>query len=148
MSVLHVIFKVSGAEYALPASDVLHLESFTAATKVPGTPPHVAGLMQVRGRVVPIIDLHLLFGAGPHELSPLSRVLVVQSGARAVALLADSAREVLKIDPAEYRAAPEMVADAGQGFVKSVAQASGRLVMLVDLPRVIGEEQINGQQGQ
>jgi purine-binding chemotaxis protein CheW len=70
--------------------------------------------------------------------------VVVQSGKRALALLAGSAREVLKIDPHEYPPPPQMVADAGQGFVKSVARAGNRLVMLIDLRKVIGEERIDG----
>ncbi|HEY0713762.1 MAG TPA: chemotaxis protein CheW [Polyangia bacterium] len=144
MSELHVLFKVGGSEYAVAASEVLHLESFVTATKVPGAPAHVTGLMQVRGRVVPIIDLRQRFGVGVHEPSSLSRVLVVQVGARAVALLADSAREVMKIDTAEFREAPEMVVDAGQGFVKSVTQTGGRLIMLVDLEKVVGEENTDG----
>ena len=49
MSMLHVVFKVAGAEYAMPASEVLQMESFTGATPVPGAPAHVAGLVQVRG---------------------------------------------------------------------------------------------------
>jgi purine-binding chemotaxis protein CheW len=144
MSVLHVLFKVAGAEYALPYSDVLHLETFTSATRVPGAAAHVTGLMQVRGRVLPVIDLRQRFGQGAHQVTPDSRVVVVQNGPRAVALLADSAREVVKIDPQDYRPAPEMVADGGQGFVRSVARAGQRLVMLIDLPEVIGEEQIDG----
>jgi purine-binding chemotaxis protein CheW len=150
MSVLHVLFKVAGAEYALPAADVLHLESFISATKVPGAPAHVIGILQVRGRVVPVIDLRLRFGLPAQDTTAASRVVVVQAGARVIALLADSAREVAKIDPAEYRPAPEMMADedGGQGFVRSVARASNRLVMLIDLPRVVGYEQqekIDGQ---
>jgi purine-binding chemotaxis protein CheW len=144
MSLLHVLFKVAGSEYALPYSDVLHMESFAGATRVPGAPPYVAGLMQVRGRVLPVIDLRVRFGLEPQALTPDSRVVVVQSGKRALALLADSAREVVKIDPGEYRAAPEMVAETGQGFVKSVAHAGTRLVMLIDLQKVIGEEQSDG----
>jgi purine-binding chemotaxis protein CheW len=144
MSLLHVLFKVAGAEYALPYSDVLHMESFATATKVPGAPPYVAGLMQVRGRVLPVIDLRVRFGHEPQPVTSDSRVVVVQSGKRALALLADSAREVVKIDPAEYRAAPEMVSETGQGFVRSVAHAGNRLVMLIDLQRVIGEEETHG----
>jgi purine-binding chemotaxis protein CheW len=140
MSLLHVLFKVAGSEYALPYSDVLHMESFASATKVPGAPPYVAGLMQVRGRVLPVIDLRVRFGLEPQAATLDSRVVVVSSGKRALALLADSAREVVKIDPDQYRAAPEMVADTGQGFVKSVAHAGNRLVMLIDLQKVIGEE--------
>ena len=145
MSVLHVLFTVGGAEYALPAADVLHLESFSTATKVPGSPAHVMGLVQVRGRVVPVIDLRRRFGLDPHQVSANSRVVVVHAGGRVIALLADSAREVARIDPAETRAAPEVVSDSGQGFVKAVARASNRLVMLIDLPRVIGEEDLDGE---
>jgi purine-binding chemotaxis protein CheW len=144
MSVLHVLFKVAGSEYVLPYSEVLHMESFASATRVPGAPPYVTGLMQVRGRVLPVIDLRVRFGLESQPVTPDSRVVVVQTGKRALALLADSAREVVRIDPAEYRAAPEMVAEAGQGFVKSVAHAGSRLVMLIDLQKVIGEEQVDG----
>jgi purine-binding chemotaxis protein CheW len=62
MSTLHVVFKVAGAEYAIPASEVLQMESYTGATPVPGAPAHVAGLMQVRGRVVPVVDARARFG--------------------------------------------------------------------------------------
>lgn len=144
MSVLHVLFKVAGSEYALPYSEVLHMESFAGATKVPGAPPYVTGLMQVRGRVLPVIDLRVRFGLESQALTADSRVVVVQAGKRALALLADSAREVVKIDPADYRAAPEMVSETGQGFVKSVAHAGSRLVMLIDLQKVIGEEHVDG----
>lgn len=144
MSVLHVLFTVGGAEYALPAADVLHLETFAGATKVPGSPAHVVGIVQVRGRVVPVVDLRRRFGMEPHQVTASSRVVVVQAAGRVIALLADSAREVAKIDPAETRAAPEVVSEAGQGFVRAVARASNRLVMLIDLPRVIGEETLDG----
>jgi purine-binding chemotaxis protein CheW len=144
MSLLHVLFKVAGSEYALPYSDVLHMETFAGATRVPGAPSYVAGLMQVRGRVLPVIDLRVRFGLDPQPSTPDSRVVVVQSGKRPLALLADSAREVLKIDPSEYRDAPEMVSESENGFVKSVARAGNRLVMLIDLQKVIGEERIDG----
>jgi purine-binding chemotaxis protein CheW len=62
-----------------------------------------------------------------------------------VGLLADSAREVMRLDPDQFRAAPEMVADGGQGFVKSVTQAGARLVMLLDLKKVLGEEKLDGE---
>jgi purine-binding chemotaxis protein CheW len=145
MSVLHVLFQVGGAQYGLPAADVLHLESFTAATKVPGAPTHVVGIVQVRGRVVPVIDLRRRFGLDAQQVTADSRVVVVQAGSRVIALLADSAREVARIDPAECRPAPEVVTDAGQGFVRAVVRSGERLVMLIDLPRVIGEEQLDGQ---
>jgi purine-binding chemotaxis protein CheW len=141
---LHVLFRVADANYVLAATDVLHMDAFTGATPVPGAPPHVAGLVQVRGRVVPVVDLRARFGAPARQSSPEARVVVVQQGERVVALLADSAREVVRIDAKDFRETPDMMADAGQGFVKSVARVGDRLLMLLDLPKVIGEEPEHG----
>jgi purine-binding chemotaxis protein CheW len=144
MSVLHVVFKVDGAEYALPAADVLQMESFTGATPVPGAPSHVAGLVQVRGRVIPVVDARVRFGLPPVQRSLDTRVVVGQLGNRTVGLLVDSAREVLKLDPAQVKPPPPLVVEGARGFVKAVAQVGPRLVMLIDFPRVIGEETPDG----
>jgi purine-binding chemotaxis protein CheW len=144
MSVLHVVFKVDGAEYALPAADVLQMESFTGATPVPGAPSHVAGLVQVRGRVIPVVDARVRFGLPPVQRSLDTRVVVGQLGQRTVGLLVDSAREVLKLDPAQVKPPPPLVVEGARGFVKAVAQVGPRLVMLIDFPRVIGEETPDG----
>jgi purine-binding chemotaxis protein CheW len=144
MSTLHVVFKVAGAEYAIPASEVMQMESFTGATPVPGAPPHVAGLVQVRGRVVPVVDARARFGLPPVDRTLDSRVVVGQLGSRTVGLLVDSAREVMKLAPEQLLPPPPMVVEQAQGFVKAVAQVGPRLVMLIDFSRVIGEEKVHG----
>ena len=143
---LHVLFKVADSEYVVSAADVLHMESFTGATRVPGTQSHVVGLMQIRQRVVPIIDLRVRFGL--HEVAPTldSRVVVVQSEQRAVGLLVDSAREVVHLSADAFAAPPEVISERAQGFVRSVARAGARLVMLIDLRKVIDEEAFSGEQ--
>ncbi len=141
MSVLHVVFKVAGAEYALPAAEVLQMESFSGATPVPGAPSHVAGLIQVRGRVVPVVDARARFGLPPGERTLDSRVVVAQSGTRTVALLVDSAREVVKLTAEQLQPPPPMVVEQARGFVRAVAQVGPRLLMLIDFPRVVGEEE-------
>jgi purine-binding chemotaxis protein CheW len=142
---LHVLFKVADTDYVVPAADVLHMESFSGATKVPGTESHVVGLMQIRQRVVPIIDLRVRFGLAVTAATLDSRVVVVQSAERAVGLLVDSAREVVEIAAEAFQAPPEVVAHRAQGFVTALAQAGARLVMLIDLRKVIGEETLSGE---
>ena len=142
---LHVLFTLSDAEYVVSAADVLHMESFTGATRVPGTQPHVRGLMQIRQRVVPIIDLRARFGLPEAEPTLESRVVVVQSEQRAVGLLVDSAREVVRLAPEAFERAPEVVAQRARGFVTSLARTGSRLVMLIDLKKVIGEEILHGE---
>jgi purine-binding chemotaxis protein CheW len=140
MNALHVVFHVAGNDYALPASEVLHMESFSGAVKVPGTRPYVAGLMQTRSRVVPVVDLRARFGLPSIEPTLDSRVVVVQHGARVVGLLVDRAREVLHIASDQFRPPPEVIREQAEGYVTSVAQAGPRLVMMIDFAKVIGEE--------
>ncbi|MDQ3296228.1 MAG: chemotaxis protein CheW [Myxococcota bacterium] len=141
---LHVTFRVGTASYAVPAAQVLHLESFENATLVPGAPAYVAGLVQVRGRVVPVVDLRVRFGLPPVERTIDNRVLVVQVGTRVAGLLVDSAREVLRIDETSFEKPPEMIERQSAGFVTAVATVTKRLFLLVDVPRLIGEELAHG----
>jgi purine-binding chemotaxis protein CheW len=142
---LHVAFKVGTAEYVVPADDVLHLESFTAATHVPGAPAFVAGLVQTRGRLVPVVDLRTRFGLTPAERTIDNRVIVVRAGTRVAGLLVDSARDVVRIDEATFEPPPDIVGAQAAGFVKAVTTvAPSRLLLVVDVSRVIGEEISHG----
>jgi len=139
MSALHVVFEVAGAEYALPASEVLAMESYTGATVVPGAAPYVAGLVQIRGRVVPVVDLRVRFGMTPKEVDLDSRVVVTQLGERTVALLVDRARRVVDVPADSFRPPPDIVVEQAAGFVVAVARLEDRLLMRLDLAKVIGE---------
>jgi purine-binding chemotaxis protein CheW len=140
MSALHVVFKVGRGEYALPAGDVLQMESYDGATPVPGSRPWVSGIIQVRGRIVPVLDMRARFGLPPQDRTVDNRVVVANHGERAVALLVDAAREVVKIEDGQFKPPPALVSQEAGGMVKAVAQVGQRLVMLVDLAKLIGEE--------
>lgn len=142
MTELHVLFKVADAEFVVPARDVLHMESYTGATRVPGAPPFLAGLAQVRSKVVPVVDLRARFHLPPVERGLDARMVVVSQQGRSVALLVDSAREVVRLDPETFRPPPEIVLREAQGFVRQVAQAGARLLLLIDFEKVIGEEDV------
>ncbi|HLU68801.1 MAG TPA: chemotaxis protein CheW [Kofleriaceae bacterium] len=144
MNTLYVLFSVAGTEYVLPAADVVQMESFSGATPVPGTAPFVAGLVQMRGKVVPVVDLRARFGLPAAEPTIDSRVVVVQVGERTVGLLVDSAREVIRLRLEDLESPPDIVAQDGAGFVSSVARAGQRLVMVIDPSKVVGEEQLDG----
>lgn len=144
MSELHVTFRVGNADYAIPATEVLHLESFDQATHVPGAPPYVVGLVQVRGRVVPVVDLRVRFGLPAAERTIDHRIVVVHSEERVAALLVDTAREVLQLDTATFEKPPEMVERQSNGFVRAVATRAQRMFLLVDVPRVLGKELTHG----
>ena len=140
---LYVVFKLGDAEYAVDSATVLQMEAFTGATAVPGTAAFIAGVMPVRGRVVLVVDLRVRFGLEPAPRTLDSRVVVGQLGDRVVALLADSAREVMRIPGSELKPPPPMTQGVSGGFVKAIAHVGGRLIMLLDFAQVIGEEPTN-----
>jgi purine-binding chemotaxis protein CheW len=137
---LHVMFQVGGADYVLPAADVAQMETFQGATRVPGAAAHVAGVVQLRGHVLPVVDVRARFGLPADGPSAEARIIVVERQARRVALLVDRAREVIDLRPEEFRDPPELVSSQAAGFVRSIAQRDDRVLMLVDLERVIGSD--------
>lgn len=143
MSHLHVLFRVGDAEYVVPAADVLQMETFAGATPVPDAAPYVAGLVQLRGRVIPVIDLRVRFGLAPAPRTLESRVVVVNRGARAIGLLVDSARDVVRLEADAVQQLSDPLVDAGNRFVKGVVPGS-RLLMVIDLDEVVGQESAHG----
>lgn len=143
MNTLHVICRVADGQYAIPAEDVSQMESFTGATPVPGAPSYVAGLVQIRQRVIPVVDLRVRFGLEPAAPGLDSRVVVLDLEGRAVGVLVDSAREVHNIAPEQFRPPPEIVVNQSGGFVRAVAQLSERIVLLLDPAKVIGGEALH-----
>ena len=142
---LHVVFSVAAAEYAIPAAAVVQLESYSGATPVPGTAPHVAGIIQVRGQIIPVLDLRRLFGFPAVDSTLDTRVIVTEHGGRQVGLLVDKSREVLRIDLSTVQATPGLVDESSRGFFAGVVQLGQRLLMLLDLRKVVGEEDLNEQ---
>lgn len=140
MSELHVLCRIADVEYVVPAAEVMQMESFTGATRVPGARPDVAGLMQIRGHVVPVVDMRTVFGLPTIPPTLDSRVIVMKRGERVVGLLVDSAREVLKIRPEDFQPPPPVVSHQTEGLVKAVVQTGTRFLMLIDFGKVIGEE--------
>ncbi|HYG66237.1 MAG TPA: chemotaxis protein CheW [Anaeromyxobacteraceae bacterium] len=139
---LHVLFRVGEADYVLPATEVAQMETFGGATRVPGSAPHVAGLVQIRGRVVPVIDVRARFGLPGAERGLDARIVVVRAGARQVGLLVDRAREVMSIPEDQFRPPPQVVGLQAAGFVRDVAQLGDRLLMRIDVEKIIGQDSL------
>lgn len=136
---LHVVFAVAEVEYALPVASVLQMESFAGATEVPGAPAYVLGIVTVRGRVLPVVDLRRRFGLPGSTPGFDTRIVVTESGGRIVALCVDRAREVIDLDPAQRQPAPDLVSDRSAGLVHGMHAVGARLLLLLDLSKVLGE---------
>lgn len=136
---LHVVFVIADVEYALPVAAVLQMESFAGATAVPGSPAYVLGIVTVRGRVLPVVDLRRRFGLPGSAPTADTRIIVTELEGRVVALCVDRAREVIDLDPAGRQPAPALVSERSAGLVYGMHAIGKRLLLLLDLPRVLSE---------
>jgi len=132
-----IIFGVAGTAYALASRDVQHMEMVENVTRVPNAPAHVDGVVFSRGQVVPAVNLRARFGfeRAPYDLR--SRLIVVQSGGRSVGLIADEAREFVRITPSDIQPPQSALAVTGEDYVAGIASLDGRLVVVLDLDRLM-----------
>ena len=130
-------FRIGRETFGLPISLVHEIVRPPEITNVPHAPEYVEGVMNLRGRIVPVIDLRRRFGGAAIENSRKNRVLVVDVESRAVGLIVDSASEVLKISEAQIEPPPNVLTDTATSYVTGVAKYQGRLIILVDLKRIL-----------
>ena len=131
-----VIFRVAATSYALPITTVREIVRVPEITAVPQSPDFLAGVINLRGRIVPVIDLRKrLHQPAPNDPRPAatSRILVLARDEKLVGMLVDSASEVARIDPAQIEASPKLFGDLSDAYVAAIARHQGRLLVLLDV---------------
>jgi purine-binding chemotaxis protein CheW len=130
-------FTLGAEEYGLDILDVQEIKGLTAISGIPNTPAHVRGVINMRGTIVPIVALRTRFGMPPADTTPFSVIIVVRVEGRTTGLLVDGVSDVLTLRPEDVDLPPELGRDVDLRFVRGIARASGRLVTLLDVPRVL-----------
>jgi len=133
-------FRVGEQSYGLPIAAVREIVRLPAITAVPQSPEHVAGVMNLRGRIVPVIDLRKRFRQ-PVETSPRNRVLVVSLDGKFIGLLVDSASEVLKVGERDIEPSPRLFGEDNESYVRGIAKLAGGLVILLDAGKLLSAGQ-------
>ena len=133
----YILCTVAGTTYALRSGEVRHMEMIGDITRVPNATSFVDGVVFSRGQVVPVVNLRARFGfeRASHDLR--TRLVVVQSAARLVGLVVDSAREFVNIPPDAVQPPHEALAGMSGRYVEGIASIGGRLILVLDLARVL-----------
>ena len=133
-------FRVGQQSYALPIATVREIVRPPEITAVPQSPEHVAGVMNLRGRIVPVIDLRKRFHQAT-ETSAKNRVLVLTLDGKLIGLLVDAASEVIKVSANEIEPSPKLFGEDNERYVTGVAKYMGRLVVLLDANKLLPESE-------
>jgi purine-binding chemotaxis protein CheW len=132
-----VSFTVDKEEYAVDIMQVREIKGWTDVTVLPNQPSYMRGVLNLRGLIVPIVDLRARFGSGPTEATPIHVVVIVAIGERIVGLLVDKVSDILTVNLSEIREVPDMDARDDQAFLRGLVTAHDRLVALLATERLV-----------
>jgi purine-binding chemotaxis protein CheW len=132
----YLTFTLGQEEYGIEILVVQEIRGYAAVTPVPNTPRHVRGVMNLRGTIIPVIDLRRLFGLAEVEYSRFNVIVVVTVGSKVMGVLVDAVSDVLTLPPENIQ--PPDFGEAGGGAVSGLAQAGDKVVLLLDIDRVLG----------
>jgi purine-binding chemotaxis protein CheW len=133
-------FFLEHEEYGVDVRQVQEIRRVTEITTVPRAPEFVRGVINLRGRILPVLDLKRKLGLGDVSLERATRIVVVRLHDRRLGLLVDGASQVLKVPVSRIEAPPEEVVDKGGHYIRGVAKLEDRLVILIDLERALASE--------
>lgn len=133
-----VSFEIGSEEYAVDILEVQEIIRMVEITPVPKAPYFVEGVINLRGKVIPIIDLRLRFGLSAAEQTKETRIVVVDVSRVILGLVVDSVSEVLRV-PSNLIESPPSGKQGGAEFHKGVGRIDGRLLIMLNLNRLLGQ---------
>ena len=140
-AVQYLGFRLAGEEYATDILHVQEIKCWDGVTRLPHAPSFVLGVINLRGSIVPVIDLRLRLLGGPAAFDAATAVVVVQvagtRGHRIVGLVVDAVTRVHDIESSTIRSAPTLTERVGAGFIAGIADVSQQLVIILDMERLV-----------
>ena len=135
---LHIVgFQVGRETYGVPITSLHEIVRVPDITAVPDAPEYLEGVINLRGKIVSVMDLRKRFGAKQATVKKNNRILVVEHAGRLAGLIVDSASEVLKIPADSVEAPPAVFQDGGLNCVTGLGKVAGRLVVLLDMSKLL-----------
>jgi len=132
-----VSFKLGSEEYGVDIAQVQEINRMVAVTHVPRAPQFMEGVINLRGQLIPIIDLRARFGMPRAEHSKNTRIVVTEIAGKRVGMVVDSVSEVLRLALDQVEDAPEMLTGVETEYIRGVGKIEDRLIILLDLARII-----------
>lgn len=135
-----VSFRLADEEYGIEIKKVREIILVGEITRVPQTPPYVKGLINLRSTVIPIIDLKLRFGLPETEPTDETRIVVANVAGKTIGVIVDAVSEVLRISQEQIAPPPPTVAGLGREYLVGLARLKERLLILLDIEKIILED--------
>lgn len=137
-----VLFNLAGSEFGVEITQVREIIRMTEMTKMPRAPKFLEGIINLRGQIIPVLDLRKRFDMPVAPATASSRIMITEVKGQAIGLLVDKIVEVLKVSRTAVSNAPEMVSTIAGEYLMGVVEVKSRLVILLNLERIFNLEEI------
>ena len=139
----YLTFDLAEEHYGVDILKVQEIKGYTAVTKLPNTPDYLKGVLNLRGTIVPIVDLRLKFGMQPTEPTSFTVIVVVNVQERVMGFLVDGVSDVLEFAAKDVQPPPELGNKVDITFVSGIGSSNDHLVTLLDVDRVLSGEEVD-----
>jgi purine-binding chemotaxis protein CheW len=136
-----VTFKLQEETYGINVMQVQEVLRYTDIAPVPGAPDYVMGIINLRGNVVTVIDTRARFGLPPSEVTDNSRIVIIESERQVIGIMVDSVAEVVYLKQSEIDTAPNVGTDESAKFIQGVSNRDGEVLILVDLNKLLSDDE-------
>ena len=142
----HLVFLLAGASYGIPILTVLDINGLMEITPIPKTPFYIKGVINLRGKVIPVMDLRLKFDMPAKDYDKQTCIIIVNVSVegkdKQIGILVDTVSEVFDIPLTEIEAPPEYGTHADEGFINGIGKVKGKLVVLLNIEKVLHTDEI------
>jgi purine-binding chemotaxis protein CheW len=142
----YLTFMLKEEVYALDITKVREVLDFTAVTKVPQTPDYMMGVINLRGSVVPVVDMRLKFGMSETEATVNTCIIIVEVDFDGeiiiLGALADSVKEVLELDPEQIEPPPRIGTGVKTKFIKGMGRQNNEFIIILDIDKVFSTDEL------
>lgn len=136
-----IAFRIGDQEFCVNIMSVREIRGWTQATPVPHAPPYMMGVINLRGVVLPIIDLSQRLGMPKAEPTPRHVIIVAQVGSKVVGLLVEAVSDILTVTDDTIQPTPEVASDLQRGFARGILAIDKRMICLVELEAIFPESE-------
>jgi len=134
----YLTFRLGAEEYGIDILKVQEIRGYEQPTRIANAPSFIKGVVNLRGVIVPIVDLRLKFNIGSAEYNDFTVVIILNLGARVVGVVVDSVSDVMELSPEQIRPAPEVSSVVDANFITGLGTLSDRMVILVEIEELMG----------
>lgn len=133
----YLAFTLGGEHYAIDILKVREIRAWERVTRIAGAPPFLKGVMNLRGAIVPVVDLRLFFGCGDGACGPFTVMIVLQLAGRLAAVVVDSVADVVRLAAAGIQPAPDFAALVGARYIRGLAATGDTMLVVLDAERLM-----------